>query len=53
MLSLKLIPVLWVAVILCNLLTKKAAPELSTWYPVYSIVIGVLTTGVLLLTASL
>ena len=53
MLSLKLIPVLWLAVILCNLLTKKAAPELSSWYPAYSVVVGVFTTGILLLTASL
>lgn len=53
MLSLKLIPILWIAVILCNLLANKAAPELSSWYPVYSIMIGVLTTAVLLLTAAL
>lgn len=44
MLALKLIPVLWAAVVLCNLLTKKLVPELMTWYPVYSVIVGVLTT---------
>lgn len=53
MLSLRFIPVLWIVVVLCNLITKKAAPEISGWYLPYSIVIGVLTTGVLFLTASL
>lgn len=53
MLSLKLIPVFWIAVVLCNLITKKAAPMISGWYLPYSIVIGALTTGVLFLTASL
>ena len=52
MLALNLIPLLWSVVILCNLLTKKVAPELMTWYPVYSIIVGVLTTAVLLLLAS-
>lgn len=53
MLSLKLILVVWIAVILCNLITRKAALEISGWYLPYTIVIGVLTTGVLLLTAIL
>lgn len=53
MLSLRFILVLWIAVVLCNLITKKAAPEISGWYLPYSIVIGVLATGVLFLTASL
>lgn len=53
MLSLKLIPVIWVAVVLCNLIARKTASEISGWYLPYTIVIGVLTTGVLLLTAIL
>lgn len=52
MLALKLIPVLWAIVLLCNLFTKKVAPELTAWYPIYSVIIGVLTTAVLLLLAS-
>ena len=44
MLALKLIPLLWTVVILSNLLTKKVAPELMEWYPIYSIIVGVLTT---------
>lgn len=53
MLSLKLVLVVWIAVILCNLITRKVASDISGWYLPYSIVIGVLTTGVLLLTARL
>lgn len=52
MLALKLIPVLWAIVLLGNLFTKKVAPELIAWYPVYSIIVGALTTVVLLLLAS-
>lgn len=52
MLALKLIPLLWAVVVLCNLLTKKLAPELMTWYPVYSIIIGLLTTAFLLCLAA-
>lgn len=44
MLALKLIPLLWAVVVLCNSLTKKLAPELMTWYPTYSVIVGVLTT---------
>lgn len=53
MFSLKLILVIWIAVVLCNLITRKAALEISGWYLPYTIVIGVLTTGALLLTARL
>ena len=53
MLSLKLIPVLWLAVVMCNLLAKKFTPEISSWYPTYSCVVGVLTTMFLLWNASL
>lgn len=48
MLCYKLIPILWMAVILCNLLVKKITPELSGWYPAYSIIVGLLTTAFLL-----
>lgn len=48
MLALKLIPVLWSVVVLCNLLTKKLVPELMTWYPIYSVIVGVVTTAFLL-----
>lgn len=51
-LALKLIPILWSIVLLCNLFTKKLAPELMTWYPVYSIIIGLLTTAFLLYLAA-
>lgn len=47
MLALRLIPLLWAVVILCNLFTKKVAPELMTWYPIYSVTVGVLTTAFL------
>lgn len=53
MLSLKLIPILWLAVVACNLFVKKFTPELSGWYPAYSCVVGVLTTVFLLWNASL
>lgn len=47
MFALKLIPVLWVMVLLGNLLTKRLASELMAWYSVYSIIVGVLTTAFL------
>lgn len=47
MLALRLIPLLWAVVVLCNLLTKKLVPDLMTWYLVYSIIVGVLTTAFL------
>jgi len=50
--TLKLIPILWAVIVLCNLLTKKLVPELMTWYPVYSIIIGLLTTAFLLCLAA-
>lgn len=53
MLCYKLIPILWLAVIACNFLVKKVTPELSGWYPAYSIVIGFLTTAILFLNANL
>jgi len=50
--TLKLIPILWAVIVLCNLLTKKLVPDLMTWYPVYSIIIGLLTTAFLLCLAA-
>lgn len=52
MLVLKLIPLLWTVVAFCNLFTKKLAPELMAWYPIYSIIIGLLTTAFLLCLAA-
>ena len=52
MFPLKLIPILWAVIVLCNLLTKKLVPDLMTWYPVYSIIIGLLTTAFLLCLAA-
>lgn len=52
-LSLKLIPVLWVAVILCDVICTKFASEIAGWYLIYSMIIGVLTTVVLWMCASL
>lgn len=52
MLCYKLILILWLAVTLCNLLVRKASPELSGWYPAYSIVVAFLTTAFLLCLAS-
>ena len=43
MLSLKLIPILWLAVVACNLFVKKFTPELSGWYPAYSGVVPIIT----------
>lgn len=45
--TLKLIPILWAVIVLCNLLTKKLVPDLMTWYPIYSIIVGALTTVLL------
>lgn len=52
MLCYKLILILWLVVILCNLLVRKVTPELSGWYPAYSIVVAFLTTAFLLRLAS-
>ena len=50
MLSLKLIPILWLAVVACNLFVKKFTPELSGWYPAYSGVVAIITlVGILLI----
>lgn len=49
MFTLKLIPILWAVIVLCNLLTKKLVPDLMTWYPIYSIIVGALTTVLLVL----
>lgn len=48
MLCYKLILILWLVVTLCNLLVRKVSPELSGWYPAYSIVVAFLTTAFLL-----
>lgn len=48
----KLILILWLVVTLCNLLVRKVSPELSGWYPAYSIVVAFLTTAFLLRLAS-
>ena len=47
MFTLKLIPILWAVIVLCNLLTKKLVPDLMTWYPIYSSIVGALTTVLL------
>ena len=47
MFTLKLIPILWAVIVLCNLLTNKLVPDLMTWYPIYSIIVGALTTVLL------
>lgn len=52
MLALKLIPTLWIIVVLCNLLTKKIAPEIMGWYPFYAFLVGLATTVFLLHCAS-
>ena len=41
MFTLKLIPILWAV------LTKKLVPDFMTWYPIYSIIVGALTTVLL------
>lgn len=47
MFTLKLIPILWAVIVLCNLLTKKLVPDLMAWYPICSIIVGALTTVLL------
>lgn len=44
MLALKLIPVLWIAVLLANIFCKRYTPEIASWYPAYSIVVGLIAT---------
>ena len=46
-LTLKLIGLLWLAVLLSNLFAEKFAAELMRWYPFYSVVVGLITTGIL------
>lgn len=40
MLALKLIPVFWILVLGSNLLAKRFAPDIMSWYLPYSIGIG-------------
>ena len=46
-LTLKLIGLLWLAVLLSNLFAEKFAAELMRWYQFYSVVVGLITTGIL------
>ena len=47
MLTLKLIGLLWLAGLLSNLFAEKFTAELMRWYPFYSVVVGLITTGIL------
>lgn len=49
---LKWIALFWAAVFLANRFARRYTPELMSWYPAYSAVIGLVLTVILLLLAS-
>lgn len=49
---LKWITVFWAAVFMANHFARKYTPEIMSWYPAYSTVIGLVLTVVLLHLAS-
>lgn len=50
--TLKWIIVFWIAVLLANRFVRKYVPELMSWYPFYSALIGLILTVLLLVLAS-